>query len=280
MAVFGFCSAAGSPGVTTTAIGTTQQWPGSAVLMDAECHSAVPTGLLGGQQAVAGGLLRVLEAAQFGRDVRNAVWDQSAPLPGDDPDGLRRLFLPGMPTLPGLRSLEQAWGEVAAGLAQLGPAGVDVIVDLGRLTNPAGIHPALVGAVTEICLLVRPTLRDVAAARWPAGRLREQCGTNGKARIVVMAPGPHRRSFDDAEVAEALGLPVRTRIPHDPAWAAVWSDGMPPPRRLSSRRRSDEDGATGVVGRSRYRHAVAHLAMSLHDRARVRPETGFLEGSM
>ena len=109
--------------MTTTAVGVSQHWPGSVVLMDADCHSAVPTGLLGGQHAVSGGLLRVLEAAQFGRDVRNAVWDQSMPLPGDDPDGLRRLFLPGMPTLPGLRSLDQAWGEVAAGLAQFGPAG-------------------------------------------------------------------------------------------------------------------------------------------------------------
>ncbi|HLQ82010.1 MAG TPA: hypothetical protein VK103_00625 [Bacillota bacterium] len=280
MAVLAFCSAAGSPGVTTTAIGVTQHWPGSAVLMDADCHSAVPTGLLGGQQSVSGGLLRVLEAAQFGRDVRNAVWDQSMPLPGDDPDGIRRLFLPGMPTLPGLRSLEQAWGEVAAGLAQLGPAGVDVIVDLGRITNPAGVHPALIGAISELCLLVRPTLRDVAAARWVAGRIREQCGTTGKARVVVMAAGPHHRGFDDAEVAEALGLPTRTRIPHDPAWAAVWSDGMAPPRRLGRDRTETGDAAKGKGGRGRYRHVVAHLAMSLHDRARVRPEAGFLEGSV
>lgn len=280
MAVYGFCSVSGSPGVTTAAVGCCLSWPGSVVLVDADSQNAVVTGLLTGQVRPAGSILQALADIQSGKDAREAVWDQSAPFPGDDPDGRRCLFLPGVRKRRALASVESMWPQLATGLAELGSAGVDVVVDLGRLDNPNGIPPELMTVATEIDLFLRPTLREVAAAREAADLLAKQSGTSGKARLVLVDPAVSRLGFDDAEITSALHLPVRARIPHDPAWAAVWSDGAPAPARWRRPKPTDDSSTPVGAGerRGRYRHSVAELANQLHHRARLRPEVAFLDG--
>ena len=281
MAVYGFCSASGSPGVTTAAIGCSVSWPGSVLLVDADSQNAVVTGLLAGQVHPAGSILQVIADIQAGKDARDAVWDQATQLPGDDPTGHRRLFLPGVRKRRALASVDPMWPQLASGLAELGSAGIDVVVDLGRMDGLTGVPEALMSVATEVTLFLRPTLREVAAARWTAELLARQAGSTGKVRLVLVEPAMSRLGFDDSEVAAALHLPVRSRIPYDPQWAAVWSDGAPAPARWRPIRSSSGDHSTPVAledRRGRYRHAVAQLATRLHDRARLRPESAFLAG--
>lgn len=279
MAIYGFCSASGSPGVTTTAVGCCLSWPGSVVLVDADSQNAVVTGLLAGQVHPDGSILQALADIQSGKDARESVWDQTTPLPDDDPAGHRRLFLPGVRKRRALATVETMWTQLASGLAALGSAGVDVVVDLGRLDISAGVPAELMTVATEVVLFLRPTLREVAAARECADVLAKQAGSSGKARLGLVEPAVSRLGFDDAEVTAALHLPVSARIPHDPAWAATWSDGAPAPTRWRLGKTRDDEATTPVGDRrGRYRYAVADLAGRLHNRARLRPESAFLEG--
>lgn len=277
MAVYAFCSVSGSPGVTTTAIGCCLSWPGPVVLFDADYQNAVVTGILSGQSTTDGSVLQVVSDVQSGKEPRDAIWDQTGPLPGDDVNGARRRFLPGVKSRPAVTSVSRMWGPLAAGLSAMASAEIDVVVDLGRLTGPGGIPPELMTVLSELCVFVRPTLRDIAAARWDVRQIAEQSGSSGKARLVLVDPAIRRIGFDDSEVAGVLQLPVRTRLPYDPAWAAVWSDDAPAPRRLASR--SKGEPLPAGERRGRYRHAVADLASRLHGKARLRPESAFLGGS-
>lgn len=256
MAVFILTSAAGSPGVTTTAIATTMQWPESSLLIDADWQRAVFAGYLGGRKVADESILQSLRAIHSGRDITQALWNQTVPLPGDAPDGMRRLLLPGPPSPPGAQTLNQAWEPVAEGLSNLGRSGIDVIVDLGRMSTQGIPHP-LATCATEIALVVHPTMRNLAASTWAAQHLSTAVATATKTRLLLIDTHPAITHYDPHEVSSALGLPVRARLPFAPDAAAVWSDGIP----ATAKR----------FLRSRYRSAIDHLANALNARARSLP---------
>lgn len=133
-------SASGSPGVTTTAVGLTVSWPDSCLLVDADYQMAILSGYLEGSHVSPNGLLRHQRLPAH-RERPGAVWRQSIPLPEDDPDGRRRLLLPGLPSPQTSGALTASWTPIAAGLRDLDTAGVDVVVDLGRLTPPVSTRP-------------------------------------------------------------------------------------------------------------------------------------------
>lgn len=258
-------SASGSPGVTTTAIGLTLHWPESCLLVDGDYQQAVLTGYLQGRHVTTNGLVHVMNAARISPQVRDAVWRQSIPLPEDDPDGRRRLLLPGLVSPQAATALHQSWLPIATALRDLDDAGIDIIVDLGRLT-PSGIHPALLDVASQILLVTRPTLRAVGACHWAARQLVDQTNSLGAATKVALlmvrrppisianlrVPGEH----DDREIEEFLPLKVaRASVVYDPANAAYLSDG----------------GTRGPkFARSSYAGSLAHLAQILAPRAAMK----------
>ena len=142
MTVTVLTSASGSPGVTTTALGLTLQWPDSCMLVDGDYQQAVLTGYLQGHYVTSNGMVHVINAARISPDVEEAVWRQSIPLPDDEEEGRRRLLLPGLSTGQAGDALYQSWPAVAAALRELGRAGVDSVVDYGRMTWQTS-HPEI-----------------------------------------------------------------------------------------------------------------------------------------
>lgn len=212
-------SAAGSPGVTSTALGLALHWPRPVVLVEADPSGG--SGLLAGffrGQLDQPGLVDLVIAHRS---------DLLA-------DALPRLLFPlegsQASVLFGARSHEQAagvaalWPPLLEVLSDLDPTGTDVIVDGGRLI-PGWPRPLVNGADVTL-LVVDSDLPSLAAARsWAATLLAEE--TPGHAtRLLVVGEG---RPYSAREVARTLGVPVLASLEWAPGLARVYSHGQPPP---------------------------------------------------
>lgn len=252
MSIHVLTSASGSPGVTTTAVGLTLSWPRSVLLVDYDHQQAVLSGYLqASDPARTGhGILHVLDAAGRQTSLRNAVWDQSVPLPDDRPE-LRRLLLPGLPG-PSATSgfLNGLWTRLGPALADLADAGIDVLVDAGRYQVREPWPRDLLIRADRILLMCAPTLAAATAAMPVAAALREATSTEGAQealQVLIRRPtgsgqlgrGPLRlqqRYYDDREVGEALGMTVAGTVEADTAAASYISEGEPRPAKWSTSR--------------------------------------------
>src|SRR4029453_4732397 len=82
MGILLLTSTAGSPGVTTLAVGLALTWPRPILLADCDpgAHQAILAGYLGGCSAGGKSRLRVAEAHRDRRPLREAILDQTPPL--------------------------------------------------------------------------------------------------------------------------------------------------------------------------------------------------------
>jgi hypothetical protein len=228
MTVIVLASPGGSPGVTTTTLALALAWPRGVVL--AECYPAGGTllaGLWRGQRAAGGaGLLRfALAAQQDPRAAAASICSGAVPL-CDPPDGRLALPAPAGPLTE--RQIAAAWPALADAFAA---AGTDVIADIGRLDGQAALAPLLAGADT-VLIVCRPLIRQAAAA---APRLDALAGIRAgraPASLILVGEGPYGSEAPRA-LSSALGVPVRSSLPDDPAAAAVLSDGAAPSRRFA-----------------------------------------------
>lgn len=234
-------SASGSPGVTTTAVGLTLHWPGSCLLVDTDYQKSILTGYLEGNTVTPNGLIHVINAARTTSTPSKALWRQAVSLPDDDPDGHRRMLLPGLDSPNTAKALAGSWRPVAEALRALESTGTDVVVDLGRLT-PTGIPPALLTVATHVLLMTKPTMRSVGACHWAARRITDQAAEYASSSrlgiLLVRRPlvtktsfitraDPTTHGYDNVEIEAFLPLKVRGTITHDPVHAALLSDGGP-----------------------------------------------------
>lgn len=211
-------SVSGAPGVTTTAIGLGRVWPQSSLVVEDDTHHAMLAGYLRASQHAEPNLAAVANLTSTPTNAQT-VWESIArPLPTDDPvGGLRRKGILGPPT---------PWSR----------AGIDTIIDLGRLATPLTSTPHLIAApIVEdadmILVMIEATLRDIAGARTMVEGLAEQMNLAGAYRrlgLLVHRGGEARgvAEFNDKEITSALRLPVIGAITHDPAGAAQLSDGV------------------------------------------------------
>ncbi|CAO5256626.1 hypothetical protein [Frankia sp. AgKG'84/4] len=131
-----------------------------------------------------------------------------------DSDG-HRLLLAGLADPAQVAALRDTWSEIASALTGLGgfDPPVDVIVDCGRLGSFAPPVP-LLAEPDALAIVLRPTLRDVAAAAPRLAALRESlppppAGPDLAAVLVGEGPYPVGR------IADFLGVPVVGSLPHD-----------------------------------------------------------------
>lgn len=257
-------SVAGSPGVTTTGLGLTLCWPRDVVLVDADpCPSrSVEAGHLRGQCETGRGLVGLAGALRRGDDPSTSLWHHlvELPLPAPlDPTSSaqgkapQRWFLPGFSHRGQAVTLAPLWTAVADGLAGLAEAGVDTVVDLGRL-DAAGPPGALVARADVIALVTRCTLRGLAAvslAEEDLERVRSQA-TGAFGLILVGAGHP----YSAREVSRQFGQPVLGEVTADPTAAAVLGEGSPAGRRwargryLASLRRTASQVRAAGQGRA------------------------------
>ncbi|QTE28576.1 P-loop NTPase family protein [Pengzhenrongella sicca] len=222
MPVICLCSAAGAPGVTTTAVGLAMNWARPVLLVESDPSGS--NGLLGGMfrgaREYESGLLDIAASPLAMYD---AVRDATRPI-----EGTEVRYLVGLQTHTQAPGLENLWAPLGEELADLEHTGQDVIVDAGRLGLVGSPEPLLARA--DLTLIVtRSHLPALAAARSWVEQLRSAPTPWRQPGVLMVGEGQPYRS---KEVHKALGLPVISTIADDPAGAAVYHRGAPAPRRF------------------------------------------------
>lgn len=217
MTLFALVSPGGSPGCTTTALAIALTWPEHVTL--AECDPAggdILAGLFAGHLPAPRGLLGVAFEASGGSAAMSA--EASSQLVALDSDGSRML-------LAGLSDPRQAPGVApawtAAGRMLSGQPG-DVFADCGRLDAGDGQPAGVIAEAALVTMVMRPSLRQVAAARPRIEMLTQLLGGPDRLRLLLVGDGAH----GSAEITRTLGVPVLAGLPHDAKTAAVLSDGV------------------------------------------------------
>ncbi|MEO3939212.1 hypothetical protein V3N99_21035 [Dermatophilaceae bacterium Soc4.6] len=235
MAVIVLCSASGSPGVTSTALGLALAWPRPVLLVDADPTggSAIFAGYLRAQSAPTDSLVDLALAARDGH-LTAAIAAAVIRIPGPSGEDVSTVsLLPGTRAHGQARGLSGLWEPLAAELAALEDTGQDVIVDAGRLGLVGSPQPLLYAA--DVALLVaRSDLVSLAGARSWAETLRtgfERVGGVSALSLLLVGEG---RPYSAGEVRKVLQIPVTASLPWDPDAAAVFARGATAPRRFGS----------------------------------------------
>ena len=216
MAVYALTSAAGSPGVTTTALGLALEWPNQVLLVDADPvgGSAILAGYYRGTVAHPGTLVELWSAHRQG-GLEAAV--RELPLRLSETASL----IPGPAGAAQAGGLTDLWPALAAQLRVLSQLGVDVLIDLGRLGHTHVATP-LARAADELLLVMRsdlPAVAAVAAAEVPS---------DAPVRGLLIGPN---RPYTAHAVASVIKREVSTSLPWAPEGAAVLSHGGAEPKR-------------------------------------------------
>jgi hypothetical protein len=223
--LYALVSAGGSPGVTTAAVALALTWPAPVIV--AECDPSggdLLAGLLTGHVPASQGLME--HAIEAGRDSRAAGRSLGTQLIALDADGTR-MVLPGLTDPRQAAGLASAWPAVTSTLLA---QEADVLADCGRLDAGPGQPLAVLSGARTVALVVRPTLRQVWAARPRIEILSQLAGGTSRIALLLCGPGTHT----PREVAHALGVPVAAVLPDDARCAALLSDGLGGPRTFTS----------------------------------------------
>ncbi|QGF23328.1 hypothetical protein [Raineyella fluvialis] len=217
---------AGSPGVTTTAVGMALHLESPTLLVDAarDASQSVLAGYLRGAAAAGRGL------EEYARRVRmGAPFDlDAASLPLDD-TGARR-FLPGFGNLAAIDLFEPTWPTLADLLRRTADTGTDVVIDGGRLTSIRPVEP-LLRIADEVLVVARTSLRHLAAAKPVCEAVDDVLQRSLRATRAGLALVGEGLPYDRHEVTAQFGWPVDLVLPFLPDHAAALSDGAPRPRR-------------------------------------------------
>ncbi len=216
MTVCALLSPGGSPGVTTAAIALALTWPGPVVVAETDPSGGdVLAGFFAGHLPGNRGLLSVAYEATTVEAMAAAVIAQLVPL---DEAGTRRV-LPGLTDPRHAATLNTTWHLLGAALA-VQP--LDVLADCGRLDGGPG-QEHILRVAGQIVLVLRPTLRQAAAARPRLEMLAQLKGSFvGQVSLLVTGPGP----LTPKELSRALAVPLLGALPDDRRTALVLSDGV------------------------------------------------------
>ena len=229
MSLITLTSAAGAPGVTTTALALALAWPRPVLLVEADPSggSALLAGYLRGRIPHHRSLVDLGVAQRQGR-LAEALSEVTVDLPDSS-----------VHLIPGARSHAQA-GTVTSIMEPLTTAlrgldrnGVDVIVDAGRLGMQDYPTPLRDRADLAL-LLMRTTLPAVGAARGWAKKLRsefEAAGSLDNLAAVLVGEG---HPYTERQVAKVIPLPIATTLAWDPVSAEVYHLGSPRRRRFDA----------------------------------------------
>ncbi|HEX6931568.1 MAG TPA: hypothetical protein VF162_05465 [Streptosporangiaceae bacterium] len=217
MSLYALVSPGGSAGCTTTALALALTWPRPVIL--AECDPAggdILAGLFAGHMPAPRGLLGV--AFEAGRGVEAMSVEAGAQLAALDGSGTR-MFLAGLSDPRQAPGLAPAWPAIGR---MLSSQPCDVIADCGRLDAGDGQPSAVLAAAQLVAMVLRSSLRQIAAARPRIEMLARLLG--GSERLGLVLVGDKSHSY--AEISRTLGVPVLASIALDARTAAVLSDGV------------------------------------------------------
>jgi len=220
-------SAGGSPGVTASAVGLALHWPREVLVVEAD-----PTGASGILPGYLRGMpppetMTVTDLAVQARAGRlgQTLLAMAVPL---GPGGAR--------LIPAIRDSQQAvtvgayWEAFLEEFRRLGKAGVDVVIDAGRLG--LANFPRVLAMLADVALLAtRCDLPAIATAGTAVPWLKQIDEQQpAAAGLLLIGPG---HDYSAGEIGGQFGVPVLAELPLDPAAAAIYSRGAPAPRRAA-----------------------------------------------
>jgi len=156
MAVVAFASAKGAPGVTTSTLALAFAWHRPVLVVEADMtgSSSVLSGFLRGTTDQSRGLVGLSVSARQHGFTDQGLWEQCLRLAEE------RYLLPGIADPAQAAALSSAWPSIAVLLAELEAAGVDVLVDAGRV-GTAYAPMSLLRAADAAVLVSGTRLPDV-----------------------------------------------------------------------------------------------------------------------
>lgn len=246
MALIVLFSAAGSPGVTASALGLALTWARPVLLVEGDPTggSAVFAGYLRAESAPSSSLIDLALADRNGQ-LAEAIAQSTLRMPGP-PDSMVSL-LPGTRAHGQARSLLPLWETLASEFKALEATGQDVIVDAGRLGLGGSPEPLIYAA--DLALMVtRTDLVSLSAARSWAETLRtgfERVGGGSSLGLLLVGEG---EPYSARDVRKVLQIPVTASLAWDPEAAEVFAKGAETPRKFNSSRlvRSLTAGRTAI----------------------------------
>jgi hypothetical protein len=205
------------------------------MLVDADpgAYQAVLAGYLRGQVRTGKGLQRVAEAHRDRRPLAEVVHDQTVQL--TDHGAHERRLLPGFARPANAALFTPVWATLVEAFLGYESVDIDVVVDLGRMQYD-GVPRPLLQRCDLMALVMRSSLRSVAAARNYAGVLAEQTRSAGGDHNVGLIVLGENQPYGRREIAKTLNLPVIATIADDPRAASVLSDGSRRPRKFEQTR--------------------------------------------
>jgi hypothetical protein len=229
MAVLCVASAKGAPGVTTSVLALVFAWHRSALVVEADMSgsSSMLSGFLRGRTDHSHGLVGLSVAARQHGFTDSGLWEQCLRL-GDG-----RYLLPGIADPAQAVALTSVWTPLATVLAELEAAGVDVLVDAGRLGTAYAPVP-LLQAADAVVLVTGTRLPDVYALSRRLPALRAELAASGDAGGLCVLTVGEGRPYSNREIETSLGVPVISSMAWDPLDAEVYSVGTTPGRRFES----------------------------------------------
>lgn len=233
MATIVCASAAGAPGVTTTALGLALTWPRDVLLADCDRDpsQAIQAGYLRGMDHGGRGLAALARLHRENRALAPDLWRHTVPLvdQGDD----QRRFLPGFSQPATVRLFDNVWPELADAFTALDERGVDVIVDAGRI-GQGGLPLSMLAQAGAVCVLTHTSLRALAATRLHLPLVAEQLDRVPVAPALgLVLVGPDK-PYSSSEIAAQFGTPCWAELERNEKMASVLSDGSPEPKKFHS----------------------------------------------
>ena len=222
MAAIALCSASGSPGVTTTALGMALLWPRPVLLVEADATggSGILAGYFRGIKSYDQGLV---ELALSSDDVADLLPRIAQPI-GSSTAG----FIPGPRAHTQAPALTGLWTPLMTALQDLEATGQDVIVDSGRLGLVGWPEPLLAEADLSL-ILCRTHLPAIAPTRSWAEAIQRGHPAWANPGVMLVGEG---QPYSAKEVSNVLGLPVHAVVADDPQSAAVLHRGVTIPDRF------------------------------------------------
>jgi hypothetical protein len=243
VAIVGFASIAGSPGVTTSAVATALLWPRPAVFIEADTSniSAVLPGLLRGRLDYSRSLSQAMLLHTRGDLTADAFLDPTLPLSvpihelPKDPylphpsvrDGHRLWVVAGFDNLDAADGTSSLWSALTAVGSELDELGTDMVVDFGRL-NRVEPRQALLEACDRLVLVARANLPDLFRSIGRISELRARLAPLGRdshlGLLLIASPTRHGTEAQDFE--KRVGVEVISILPFSPRGAAGYSAGI------------------------------------------------------
>ncbi|GAA1863525.1 hypothetical protein [Myceligenerans crystallogenes] len=233
MALVALANAKGSPGTTTTALVLAISWPRPVLLVEADlAGGSILAGYFRGQLAHDRGLGKLAIAHNHG-ELETSLWDQTLTLVQHNQD---KKLLPGIVSPHLAPSVANLWGALANQLVAMERGGMDVLVDLGRM-SPGGRddREPLIRLADQVLVTTGSRLPDIAVTRElvKSRTSAVEAAARDLTNLTALTIGPGR-PYDAREIARTLGLGSAGSIAWDPPGAEVLSVGSPSGRKWTS----------------------------------------------